>query len=48
MMQELAFEIVEDLEVIEEDPGSSSHLIVRIDKYLYDKFLNQYNLQEEE
>ena len=48
MMEELALEIVEDLEVIEQDPGSSNRLIVSVDKYLYDQFLNQYNVKEEE
>jgi len=46
MMEELALEIVEDLEVIE--AGSDNRLIVSIDKYLYDQFLNQYNFKEEE
>ena len=40
---ELAFDILEDAEVIEEFEDS---VWLKVDKYLYDQFLNSYNQQE--
>lgn len=40
---ELAFDILEDAEVIEEFEDS---LWLKVDKYLYDQFLNSYNQGE--
>ena len=40
---ELAFDILEDAEVIEEFHDS---IWLKVDKYLYDQFLNSYNQVE--